>query len=334
MNKKLGKDTMSQRFIALIAFLGFVVAPLLTHAATVSSNNRRAMSRSGSMSASIARSTEIDSCSSRNVAENINYFFKCLQGKMSTYMTKTTTGAPQWNKSMVFAVQKGAVQTASLVLNVQNRSLFSQWKNYYTQFQKIQAERNAQVELMLDGSLDEDPDSDETQDALAKLTSKQAVLTSQLEALQGRWDTFIDKVANQTDPGPYPTIPDATAPVFQRQTPKPGVWMIDEGFYSAVRKVLDQNPNAHLQLMKYYLLERPARFRTMKQSQVSFSQANKIFRVSLMCSDKDSIKGAILSIAASAAPPLPYLPLAACQFDGKRIGKSDQSQINSNSISV
>ena len=110
--------------------------------------------------------------------------------------------------------------------------------------------------------------------------------------------------------------------------------MINEDFYADMRKVLDKNPNAHLQLMKYYLIELPATFRTMTVTQRAASQADKMFKVSMRCADPDSIEGALLAIASSAAPPLPYLPLAACQFDGRRLAVTDGSQSASNNIGV
>ena len=71
---------MFQRCITSVLLVGGL---LLANMAGALPDNRRSLSTWGGMKASLARSTETDVCSSRNIAENIRAFYKCLQSKLS-----------------------------------------------------------------------------------------------------------------------------------------------------------------------------------------------------------------------------------------------------------
>ena len=298
------------------------------YSATAPSYNR-GITRWESMKATVARSTEIDPCSSRNVAENIRYFFKCLQTKMSDFVT-TVNNAPAWDPSKVWSVNNGNIQTATIPFTKYNKTLFTQWNKIYTDYNSLMEEKSSLVNQMIDIS----DDSDEGQRQLQDIETKLASIEQRLQAQETIWQNFItnNPLLNPAPTTQYPTLPDSLSPYFLTSTTQSGAYMISEDFYAALRTVLDQNPNMHLQLMKYYLLQTTALFNNMTRPQTYIARANKIFRLSLMCADLTSIEGAILSIAAGVSPPLLYLPLEACQFTAQRVGpKSDGSQINTKS---
>lgn len=308
--------------IKLSTILGLVATH--SYGSTAPSYNR-GISRWDSAKATIARSTEIDPCSSRNVAENIRYFFKCLQTKMSDFVT-TTNNAPAWDPSKVWSVNNGSIQTTTIPYTKYNKSLFTQWNKIYQDYNSLMDEKRSLVGQMIDMS----DDTDETQQQVSDIESKIASVDQRLQAQTTIWQKFTQNNPS-LNPAPttlYPTLPDPMSTYFLSSTTQSGAYMISEDFYAALRAVLDQNPNMHLQLMKYYLLQTAALFSNMTRPQTYIARTNKIFRLSLMCADLTSIEGAILSIAAGVSPPLLYVPLQACQFTAQRVGpKSDGSQV-------
>jgi hypothetical protein len=296
----------------------------------------RALTRSGAISATIGRSLEIDPCSSRNIAANINAFWSCVKGKLKNYTVSSGAGgATQWDPSKIWAMSKGSVQTTTIPTMTVNRSLFNQWKSLYERYKKIKNDNDILIG-QLDAMAETENDDDNPSDELEKLQQQQLSIQSQLNNMVRSWASFLKsneqyfKKANTALPTTiYPTSPDPRSNVFLTESTRSGVYMIDEKFYADLRNLLDKNPNMHLQLMKYYLISRtPANFRKLTTSQKNDAINNKMFRISLWCADPKGIEGALLSIAAGAAPPLAFLPLDACQFNAARVGVGDGSPIS------
>lgn len=297
------------------------------------SYNSRALTKTQAMKATFFRSIETDPCSSRNIAESINAFWSCVKTKLTDYTTTGSNSVPQWNPSKIWAVSTGAVQTTTVPTMVMNRALFSQWKSLYDQYLQLRNNNNNLIKQL--ESMAETEDGDNLSSDFQKLQQQQLASIAQLNNMVKSWSSFITNnqryftAASVTAPSSsYPTPPNPMSPIFLTQSTRSGVYMIDEKFYADFRNLLDTNPNMHLQLMKYYLISSPANFRSMTSSQISDAATNKMFRISMWCANPQSIEGAILSIAAGAAPPLAFLPLDACQFNAARIGTGDGSTIN------
>ena len=312
----------------LVGFLGFY-----GEESQGAQQNNRALTRTSGIKAIIARGIEMDPCSSRNVAENINAFWACVKNKLSAYTTTGSNGVPQWNLSKIWATSNGSIVTTTVPTMVMNRSLFNQWKSLFEQYKKI-SNSNDQLIKQLD-SIAEAEEADSPSKDYTKLQQQQLAILVQLNSMVQSWSAFIANnqryftAANVVAPTSlYPTPPDPRSPVFLTQSTRPGVYMIDEGFYSDFRNLLDQNPNMHLQLMKYYLISRPANFRSLTSGQLTDVAANKMFTISMWCADPQSVEGALLSMAAGASAPLAFLPLDACQFNAARVTKGDGSAIN------
>jgi hypothetical protein len=263
-----------------------------------------------------------------------------VKKKLPNYVTSIQPNVTQWDKSKIFAMSNGSIQTGTIPVTIANKSLFDMWQSLYKEYQALEMEEGRLIDRELGGELDEaeerysDDNDQESLKALNKFDQDLANIQSKIKSVDTRWETLRNQIMNMPAPIPslvpktqYPTYPNPLSPIFLTQTTKPGVWLVSEQFYADFRKVLDDNPNAHLQLMKYYLLENPARFRRMTRAQDNFAAADKAFRISLLCADISSVEGLILSIAASSAPPLPYLPVRACQFSAKRIAISDNSPL-------
>jgi hypothetical protein len=322
----------------LILFLLGCLAVLPAVASQKVAKNNRGLTRKEGVKSYWARSTEVDPCSSRNIAENVRFFFQCAKTKLPNYVISGQGGVLQWDKSKVFAMNNGAIQTGTIPVVISNQGLFTMWNSLYKEYASITREEMALIDEMLGGALDEAEDAANSEDPhegqaiLDQFSQKESNLQAKILSVNTRWETFLQSIpsnVSQYRPNTeYPIAPDPLSPVFLTQTTKSGVWLVSEQFYADVRKLLDDNPNAHLQLMKYYLLENPAQFRRLSWLQNSFAQADKSFKISLLCADIASVEGLILTIAAGAAPPLPYLPVRACQFSGKRIAISDNSPIS------
>jgi len=315
----------------LILFLlgCLVVAPAFS-GQTVAKNNRSFTKKEG-FKAYWGRSLEIDPCSSRNVAENVRFFFQCVKSKLPGYVISGPGGVLQWDKSKVFAMSNGAIQTGSVPINAFNQSVYSQWSSLYKEYTALEQEEQNLIKKMESGDLDtaeEDEDPAQGAAILDKFEQDQSNLAARIASVKTRWDSFVATLPQQYEPSAlYPIWPDPLSPIFLTQTTKSGVWLVSEQFYADFRKLLDDNPNAHLQLMKYYLLEHPARFRKLTRNQNNFVAPDKSFKISLLCADPASVEGLILTIAVGSSPALLDIPVRACQFSAQRIAISDNSAL-------
>ncbi len=301
---------------------------------TAPAQNNRGLTGFEAATSFAARKTELDSCSSRNVAENIRFFFQCVKSKLTNYVMTGQGGILKWDKSKVFAMNNGAIKVGSVPITAGNQALYNQWKNLYQQYVSLSLEEIALIDNMMDITIDDSDNPEvveEDEKAIDKLSQQEQVVNTKIANIETQWSEFKGNSRIPTGLQPstaYPTYPDPLSPIFLTVSKKSGVWLVNEQFYADVRTLLDQNPYAHLQLLKYYMLETPARFRKRTMVQNNFIQADKAFKVSLLCGDPNSVEGLLLNIAAIAAPPLPYLPLRACQMSGQRIATSDGSALN------
>ena len=276
----------------------------------------------------MARKTEIDPCSSRNVAADILNFQQCAMKKLSDFTTQDANGVTTWDPKKVYATKSEKIVSVSGVpVTKLDLGTLSTWTRLYNNYS---TQMDTLTNLLDQMNQFEGGEEEESLPAFQVLQRTYQKTHDQLETINTAWQSFIQN-ANSRQGGyalfpqsTYPTVPDATSPTVLITTTQTQQ-AVSEAFYSAFRKFLDQNPHAHLQLMKYSLVTTPALFGKYTASQASRAQANKVFQNSRTCA-MGGIDGLVLSMAASLAPPLLYPALQACrQFSAQVVMKSDGS---------
>lgn len=259
-----------------------------------------------------------DVCNARNVASNLGYFWRCVQLKLPNYTTNKN-GQITWDKSKIFSTIKGSIQTTTVPTVITNMGLLTQWRALYANYTQLRREMASLIDQMVEGVLDGNEDVIEEQ--INDFNRQMGVKEAQLDSVRNSWATFVNNnnLGKFVSPN-WPVAPDPTSSTFSTPVSKSGVFMISEDFYADFRALLDSSPNMHLQLLKYYLVTTPSLFNSMTKPQTEIAKSNKMFRVSLICADTTSVEGALLGIAAAAAPPLPYPILQSCQFSAQRVG--------------
>lgn len=275
----------------------------------------------------VGRNTEFSKCSSRNVAENPLYFEGCLlQHKYMRPFVKKVGRSNQWNEEMIFVWDGDSPRTVNIEDRRVKDALMKDWSSFYERYRKTQLNRQTALRVLMK--------ADPSREELIAFRDRDMELETELKVIKLEWRNFKER-NNLRINATVPTRPNPLSTLFTqtqyRGKPKTrSVKMVSDTFYEAVRKVLDENPNAHLAFLKYHIAQVPVSFEDRSLESYNHYVANKALRMTLECAE-GGVKAAVYGIAAEAAPPL-YVPLLrACEFPTSRLAKPSPKGASNNS---
>lgn len=318
---------------------------------------KRTMTKSKAFKRTIANKVDSvgGSCTERAAQQNLNNLYVCVKSKLSQFVTGSNKA---WNKAAIYAWKSGKVMTGSINVTTANMTKYQQWKNIYDDYVKLQEQKRNMIESFEQSTpsttqelsnfqsqfmavnrqisnIAADYDKYEEKDALDPTTKMPQILTQDEDnpkkytpTIATRWANFAARWGYK-NPGRFPTRPNPLSPEIVQQKKKSGVKIVSYNFYAALRKLLDDNPNMHMAIVNYYLVENPANFDTMTEEELRFSNMDKEFMVSQICSE-DTPRGVILQIVGAASPPTSHRLIEACDdFSSFQLDIGDGSGSNS-----
>jgi len=287
------------------------------------SPSKRVIGRAASFKANIARTLEVP-CSSRNIAENGDVFLSSCamsDSNLASYTMTDPSGVKSWDPSKIYVMAKSSKITPVMVQNIPvnkfDKITYNQWVLLWNSYRKIIGELDNLMSDLdgLEGSVTGE-DSPELQAQFEQLAKKREALDASLSALSAVWQNFIakDRIGGYTafPNTTYPMNPEATSPYVSVTNSTQSQPAISESFYSDFKKFLDNNPQAHLQMMKYNMITEPVLFTKFKtQDEADEASGNKVFYMARKCADTGP-QATMLRMTATFAPPLLGSPIPVC----------------------